>query len=244
MSEQPLALVTGAASGIGAATLKYLSDCGWRVQGIDLTDGQDIVAADVSDPESLLRAAAQRGEDRLDALIIAAGIWDSGDDRHSRVSLDAWERTWRVNVTGTLLTLRTFEPRLGSGSSVVTLGSVAALTAMPGRDAYTASKGAIVALTRSWAADLIRSGIRVNCVCPGPTATAMTATALSSQSLDLPKGRAATAQEVAAVIAGIVNPDATYLNGAVIPVDGGLTSTLPTVKLTPRDTRAIAARAR
>jgi NAD(P)-dependent dehydrogenase (short-subunit alcohol dehydrogenase family) len=228
------AVVTGAASGIGAATVQVLRERGWDVRGIDLNARKGIVQADVSDADTMMRAAAELGSDPLDAVIAAAGIWDPRDGRHSNVPLDVWERTWSVNVTGTMLTLRTLEKRLRAGSSFVTVGSVVALAAMPGRDAYTASKGAIVALTRAWAADLIRKGIRVNCVCPGPTSTPMTEAALRDGELQLPLGRAASAVEVASVIVGIVDLESSYLNGAVIPVDGGLSSTLGTVPLTPR----------
>lgn len=230
----PHALVTGAASGIGRATAEALRERGWRVSGLDLAPEEGLIQADISNQESLSAAAEKLGSERLDALIAAAGIWDARDERHSKLDLEVWERTWRVNVTGTLLTVRSFEHLLGPGSSIVTLGSVAALAGMPRRDAYTASKGAIVALTRSWAADLIRSGIRANCVCPGPTATPMTAAALGSEEPPLPLGRPAHAAEVATVIAAVVDPDASYLNGAVIPVDGGLTAALGTVDLRPR----------
>jgi 3-oxoacyl-[acyl-carrier protein] reductase len=235
----PRALVTGGASGIGSATVELLRSRGWEAIGLDLSAAEGVVVADVTDADSLGEAARAVGPESLDAVVAAAGIWDQRDDRYSRVDLEAWERTWRVNVTGAMLTLRTFEPLLGSGSSVVTLGSVAALAGMPRRDAYTASKGAIVALTRAWAADLIRRGIRVNCVCPGPTATPMTAAALGpdAAAVSLPLGRPADPDEVAAVIAALVDPQASYLNGAVIPVDGGLTAALGTVDLTPRPPR-------
>ena len=237
----PRAVITGAASGIGKATAALLAERGWEVTGVDLAGGDGIVVADVTDADSLKAAAQAAGPEPVDALVAAAGIWDERDDRHSTVDLGVWERTWRVNVTGTMLTVRSFEHLLVPGSSIVTLGSVAALVAMPRRDAYTASKGAIVALTRAWAADLIRRGVRANCICPGPTATPMTAAAMGQGGAELerelPLGRAAEAAEVAAVIAGVVDPAATYLNGAVIPVDGGLTAALGTVDLTPRKKR-------
>lgn len=228
------AVVTGAASGIGFAISELLRNRGWEVCGIDLHAGGGIVAADVSDPEAMEAAARQIGDGPFNAVISAAGIWDMRDDRHSHVDLGLWERTWRINVTGTMLTLRNFEPRMAEGSCFVTFGSVAALAGMPKRDAYTASKGAVVALSRAWAADLIRKRIRVNCVCPGPTATAMTAEVLTQSDLNLPLGRAAHADEVAAVVASIVSPEMSYLSGAILPIDGGLTATMPNVPLVPR----------
>ncbi len=138
------ALVTGAASGIGAATVELLASDGWRVQGLDIAGGAGVERADVSDPESLADAAEVLGDGPLHALVCAAGIWLVDDDRYSSVDLGVWERTWSVNVTGTMLTLRTFAPRLVPGSAVVTIASVAAMAGFPRRDAYTASKGAVL----------------------------------------------------------------------------------------------------
>jgi NAD(P)-dependent dehydrogenase (short-subunit alcohol dehydrogenase family) len=139
-----------------------------------------------------------------------------------------------VNVTGTMLTLRAFAPRLTTGSAVTTIASVVALAGFPKRDAYTASKGAIVALSRAWAADLIGHGIRVNCVCPGVTSTPMATTVTDVEHPDLPLGRPATPAEVAEVIVAISEPAASYLSGAIVPVDGGLTAAARTARITRR----------
>ena len=231
---QRTAVVTGAGSGIGATTAQLLRGNGWEVLGVDLRAGDGVVAADVTDEASLTAAAAALEKGTLDALVCAAGVWLPGDDRYASVDLEVWNRTLAVNVTGTMLSLRAFAPYLRSGGSVVTIGSVAALSGIPKRDAYTASKGAIVALTRAWAADLIRLGIRVNCVAPGQVATAMTAHVTGLDHSRLPLGREAEAIEVASVIAALCDPALGYLNGAVIPVDGGLTAASGLVPLTPR----------
>jgi NAD(P)-dependent dehydrogenase (short-subunit alcohol dehydrogenase family) len=230
------AVVTGAASGIGRATVDALRWRGWDVAGLDIAVGRDseIIPVDVSNEASLRRVAAGLSLQMLNALVCCAAIWAHDDDRFSAVSSDAWASTWSVNVTGTMNSLRVFVPSMVSGASIVTLGSVVSLVGMPRRDAYTASKGAIVALTRAWAADLIRDGIRVNCVCPGVTATPMTKDELirTGDNLPLPLGRPASAREIADVICLCL--DATYLNGAVIPVDGGWTSTSLATPITPR----------
>ena len=216
-----LAVVTGAASGIGAAVCARFRADGWEVVGVDRTPGSPvdgIVAADITDPDALAAAVGALDGRPVDALVCAAGVWLPGDDRYSRLDLDVWDTTWRVNVTGTMLTLRAVDPLLAPGASVMTVASLAALAGMPRRDAYTASKGAIVALTRAWAADLIRRGIRVNCVAPGVVDTPMT-TDTGAEALGLPLGRAAAPEEVADVIVSVAG--AGYLNGAVIPVDGG-----------------------
>ena len=230
-------VVTGAGSGIGAATVDRFRRGGWDVFGIDLNGRDGVIQADVSDPEALGAAVTQLGVHQIDALVCAAGIWSDQDDRYASVDLEVWAKTLAVNVTGTMLTLRTFGPLLGEGGAVVTIASMAALVGMPRRDAYTASKGAIVALTRAWAADLVRRGIRVNCVAPGVVDTPMTERARGSENLVLPFGRPASPDEVAQVIFSIADPRAGYLNGAVIPIDGGMTAAASTVDLSPRPAR-------
>lgn len=226
-----LAVVTGAASGIGAAVAARFAGDGWDVLGLDRAPGDGVVAADVTDPASLEDAAVSLDGRDVDALVCAAGVWLDGDDRYTTVDLDVWETTWRVNVTGTMLTLRSFAPLLASGAGVVTVGSLAALAGIPRRDAYTASKGAVVALSRAWAADLVRRGIRVNCVAPGVVDTPMTERT-AGDDLDLPLGRPATPDEIAEVIVGAATSG--YLNGAVIPIDGGVTAAARWSPIAPR----------
>ncbi|WP_343901529.1 SDR family oxidoreductase, partial [Nocardioides aquaticus] len=146
-----VAVVTGAASGIGAAVVARLERDGWEVVGVDRIEGPGIISADVTSEDQLARAAAGLVGRRVDALVCAAGIWDRDDDRYTSVSDDVWHRTWAVNVTGTMLTLRAFAPLMGEGGSVVTIASMAAVSGIPKRDAYTASKGAVLALSRAWA---------------------------------------------------------------------------------------------
>lgn len=234
-SEPRTAVVTGAASGMGAATAQRLRAEGWTVLGLDQAGQEpDVVRADVTDLASLEEALARLGDAPVDALVLAAGIWSSNDDRYSAVPLDVWERTMAVNVTGAMLSLRAVAPRFRPGSAVVTMASLAALTGIPRRDAYTASKGAIVALTRAWAADLIRLGVRVNCVAPAQVATPMTQHVTGIDTARLPLGREATPAEIVEVILALLNPAASYLNGAIIPVDGGLTAASSLVSISLR----------
>lgn len=230
------AVITGAASGIGLATMKELQHRGWECLGVDLNgNSEGVVRADVRDQAEIKSVAEESCVTPIDALICAAGIWHSSDDRYATLSESAWRETWEVNVTGAMNTLRFFGPLLRTGSAVVTVASIAALTGMPRMDAYTASKGAIVALTRAWAADLIRRGIRVNCVAPGITETPMTVAKLSpNEEQELPLGRQALPAEIGHVIAELAGRGASYLNGVVIPVDGGLTSAIRTMSLQPR----------
>ncbi len=234
MSAPRTAVVTGAGSGIGRATADRLRADGWRVLGLDLTAAPDVVQADVTDLASLEAAAGRLADAPVHALVLAAGIWSAQDDRYTSVPLDVWNRTLAVNVTGMMLSLRAFAPRLQPGSSVVTIASLAALSGIPRRDAYTASKGAVVALTRAWAADLIRLGVRVNAIAPGQVATPMTSHVTGVDTARLPLGREADPAEIVEVVLALLNPAATYLNGAVIPVDGGLTAGSALVPLSPR----------
>lgn len=229
-----LAVVTGAASGIGSAVVAHFVELGWDVVGVDRSEGPGIVQADVSSESDMLAAAATLHGRRVDALVCAAGIWDKADDRYTTVSAEVWERTWAVNVTGTMLSLRAFAPLMAPGGSIVTIASMAAISGIPRRDAYTASKGAVLALSRAWAADLIRRGIRVNTLAPGIVETPMTEHLNGEYESTLPLGRAATAREVAAVAVSLAGPELSYLNGVVVPVDGGLTAVNSLVSLAPR----------
>lgn len=228
------AIVTGAGSGIGFEACRQLRAAGWYVVGIDLSEGDGIEQADVTNLAELEAVAASLNGARVDALLCIAGIWSQRDDRYSSVPLDVWNQTLAVNVTGTMLTMRAFAPLLAEGSSVVTVASMAALSGIPRRDAYTASKGAIVALTRAWAADLIRLGIRVNCIAPGVVETPMTANVRGQDEPSLPLGRTASAAEVAAVIVSLTGEGMGYVNGAIIPIDGGITAANGLVTLAPR----------
>ncbi len=228
---QKIAVITGGAQGIGGASARFLSEAGWTVHTLDLKPGPlanvQSHICDVTDAGAQAELAAQIGP--LDALICCAGInLRPKDNSPERLELAAWERTLAVNLTGTMLSVRAFRPQIRPDGAIVTLGSVAAIRAMPWADAYTASKGALVALTRTWAVDYSRHGIRVNCVCPGPVDTGMMAGMIEQhgpdQQLQLPQQRMARPDEVASVIGFLVSPGASYLSGAVIPVDGCATA--------------------
>lgn len=229
-----VAIITGGSSGIGLACVDALQTRGLLVHVIDRTpcprDGVSSHVVDVTDAAGLATVELALGAP-LRAVVCAAGIWDGeGDGGPTDLDLAVWDRTLAVNLTGTMLTVRAFADRLADDGAIVTVASVAALAGMPRRDAYSASKGALAALTRAWALDFSRRGIRVNCVCPGVTRTAMTDGLFEALDHDrlisLPQQRPAQPEEIAEVIAFVASPQASYLSGAIIPVDGGASSGL------------------
>ncbi len=227
-------VVTGAASGQGAAAVSALHGEGAVVVA---TDVQSFAAAapervhhrnlDVSSPEAW-RALAEwlRTEfGRVDGLINNAGRTSRA--RLDEVAVEEWNRALAVNLTGPMLGIQALAPLMGEGASIVNVGSVAGLTAHY-TAAYTASKWGLRGLTRVAAMELGPRGIRVNAVHPGYIETPMTANAPATfrganQALT-PLGRVGSAEEVAALMVFLMSTECTFLSGAEIPVDGGLSS--------------------
>jgi NAD(P)-dependent dehydrogenase (short-subunit alcohol dehydrogenase family) len=236
-----VALVTGAASGIGRACVQRLVAAGTAVAAVDLDVAplRDLdalaLAADVAD-HAAVEAAVARAEAELgplDAVVNVAGITGSSDAAECHVTpVDEWRRVLDVNLTGPFLVCRAALPGMlerGAGS-IVNVASVAGLVAFPGRCAYSASKGGVVQLTRSLAADYAARGIRANAVCPGMVDTPMTSWRLEQPDLraavlaKIPAGRVATAAEVAEAVALLAGDAMVYMNGAMLVLDGGWTA--------------------
>jgi len=234
-----VALVTGGASGIGLATAQLLAERGARVAALDLhPDGVPDpllgVACDVSDPgtvdAAVARVAAELG--RIDIVVNNAGIGAQGTVEEN--SDEEWLRVLDVNVVGIARVTRAALPHLrrSPSASVVNTCSVAGWAGLPRRAAYSASKGAVMALTLAMAADHVREGIRVNCVAPGTADTpwvgrlldAATDPVAERAALEArqPLGRLVSAQEVAAAIAYLASPLAGSTTGTVLAVDGGM----------------------
>jgi NAD(P)-dependent dehydrogenase (short-subunit alcohol dehydrogenase family) len=247
------AVVTGGGSGIGQATCLRLASEGASVLVTDIDPAAAEVTAaridalggvatsaelDVSaDVEELLPNLVTQHLGELDALVNNAGVGAAGTILET--SEDDWRRLFAVNVDGVLHCTRAVLPAMleRDRGAIVNVASVAGITGLPNRFAYCATKGAVVSMTRALALDYARTGIRVNCVCPGtidtPWVESMAAGApdreqfFAEMAARQPVGRLGTAEEIAAAIAFLCSSDSEFMTGSALTVDGGLTAGIP-----------------
>lgn len=241
--EQPVAAITGAGDGIGWATAQIFASHGYRVVFLDVdADGafaranelgatHGAMACDVS-KEADVRAAFRAIKDQfghLDALVNNAGI-GSPHLPTSEQTVESFERVLGVHLTGTFLCSREAHALMASrnAGSIVNVSSIAGLTGLPRRNAYGAAKAGIATMTKSMACEWARSGIRVNAVAPGFTATALVKKLASDGFVDTPRlqrripmGRLAEPSEIAEAIYFLSSGGASYITGTVLSVDGG-----------------------
>jgi NAD(P)-dependent dehydrogenase (short-subunit alcohol dehydrogenase family) len=234
-----VAVVTGGASGIGAAIATALTDEGAQVAVLDRDpSGADprfaAFAADVADRDAVERAIAGVGErfGRIDILVNNAGIGAQGDVAAN--DDDEWARVFSINVTGIARVTAAALPwlRKSPAAAICNTSSVAATAGLPQRALYSASKGAVLSLTRAMAADHLREGIRVNAVNPGTADTPWVARLLASAAdpaaeraaleARQPHGRLVSADEVAGAVLYLVSPTSGSTTGTDIEVDGGM----------------------
>jgi 2-keto-3-deoxy-L-fuconate dehydrogenase len=234
-----VAVVTGAAAGIGQATAARLASRGASVAGLDVepkagTNSVLGLHADVSDQGSVDAAieAAVREFGGIDILVNNAGIGAVGTVEDNED--DEWHRVFDVNVVGMVRMARATLPHLRKSQSgaIVNVASVAATVGLPERACYGTSKGAVLSLTLAMAADLLGDGVRVNCVCPGTIDTPwvgrlmQTAPNPERRRAELaarqPLGRLGSADEVADAILYLAAPSASFVTGTALTVDGGL----------------------
>jgi NAD(P)-dependent dehydrogenase (short-subunit alcohol dehydrogenase family) len=240
MTQDPSArrvVVTGGASGIGAATVRRVAAAGAAVAVLDRAAKPVesdlpalLIQTDVADAGAVDAAVAAAAEQLggIDALITAAGITSRGTIEDT--TPEAWDTVFAVNVRGTYLCARAAMPHLRAGRdpAIVTVASQLALVANANNAAYCASKGAVLQLTRAMAIDALPLGVRVNCVCPGATCTPLTAAHYSDaadrgdQERQL-LGRLIEPDEIAVAIAYLASAEARATVGAILVVDGGYT---------------------
>jgi NAD(P)-dependent dehydrogenase (short-subunit alcohol dehydrogenase family) len=233
--EGRIAIVTGAASGMGAATARLLAEAGATVLGADIASHAAIaLVGDVADSAfcdaAVAKAVALHG--RLDILVNAAGVIVRADAPATDDA--AWSKQMRVNVDGSFFMCRAAIRQMrqqGSGA-IVNFGSIWGSAGGKGHVAYATAKGAVHNLTRSLALDHAREGIRVNAVCPGEVDTPMLrgagrAVPMTDAQLAemadriVPNGRLAQPEEIGRVVVFLCTDAASYMTGALVPVDGG-----------------------
>jgi NAD(P)-dependent dehydrogenase (short-subunit alcohol dehydrogenase family) len=228
-----VALVSGAARGIGAAVAARLREEGAAVVRSDLVAGEGVLHCDVTDAAGCAAAVETvvREHGRLDVLVNVAGI--GGASRIGDVTPAAWRRIVEVNLTGTfLLSQAALEPLVAARGVIVNMASVAGLRATPYNAAYCASKGGVIMLTKSMALELAGAGVRVNAVCPASVDTPFLRGFRLPEDADMallsraasPMGRTIDVSEVAAAVAYLASDDAATVSGTTLVIDGASTA--------------------
>jgi NAD(P)-dependent dehydrogenase (short-subunit alcohol dehydrogenase family) len=247
-----VALITGAAAGLGRVAAERFAAEGARVVVADVVSGADTVGAieaaggsavavtcDVTDEEQV-QAAVRAGVDAFGGLHVLynnAGVMLSEDDDPTNTPLDVYERTMDINVKGVLLGCRHGIPAIlaSGGGSVVNVASfVAHMGAATPQIAYTASKGAVLAMTREIAVIYARRGVRANALCPGPIMTPLLAKFLSDEArrerrlVHIPMGRFGQPEEIAAGALFLASDESSWMTGQSLIIDGGITAAYTT----------------
>jgi 3-oxoacyl-[acyl-carrier protein] reductase len=223
MTTQRTALVTGGASGLGAAAARRLRADGLRVLTLDLTGTVDLIL-DVTDEAGLTSASAEIGT--VDVLINSAGIVGANRPLLETTS-DEWRRVFDVNVLGTVNTIRTFVPgmRDRGWGRVVNFASMAGKDGNPNLSVYSASKAAVIGLTKSLGKELATTGVIVNAIAPAVIATPMNASTapdvLAHLTSLIPMKRVGQPEEVAELVAFLASDRVSFSTGAVYDISGG-----------------------
>ncbi len=228
-------LVTGGSRGIGRAVVDQVTKAGTAVAVVARAPSREPygsddvleIPTDVTDTaavgEALASAREHLGE--LAVVVNCAGVHRGG--RIADLGRARWEEVLATNLTGAYEVCHAAAPHLGEGAAIINVGAVVGFRGFPGDSAYASAKAGLAGLTRSLAVELAPAGVRVNLVVPGFVDTAMTATVSAAArariEAAIPAGRTGTAEEIADVVVSVAA--ATYMTGAVVPVDGGLMAT-------------------
>jgi NAD(P)-dependent dehydrogenase (short-subunit alcohol dehydrogenase family) len=237
--EEKVSVITGAASGIGAEAARLFASEGARVVGVDLAEGAEgemAIVADVTDPGQVEGMYAQARErfGRIDVLFNNAGINPPEDASILETPLDVFQKVQDVNLRSVFLCCKHGIPHLlenESGGSVINTASfVAVMGAAVSQISYTASKGAVLAMSRELGVEFAHRGVRVNALCPGPVDTPLLHELFASDPkkaerrlVHLPFGRFALAREVANGALFLAGDESSYVTSSTFLVDGGLT---------------------
>ncbi len=232
-------VITGAASGIGAESARAFAAEGARVVGVDLSDGAPgelAIECDVTE-EAQVEALYARVRDELggvDVLFNNAGINPSEDTTITDTPMDAWQRVQDVNVRSVYLCCKHGIPHLvdaGGGSVINTASFVAVLGAAVSQISYTASKGAVLALSRELGVEFADRGVRVNALCPGPVNTPLLKELFAKDPekagkrlMHAPMGRFGEPEEIAAAALFLASDESSFVNATTFMVDGGLSA--------------------
>jgi len=236
--EGKVCVITGAASGIGAETAALFRSEGATVVGVDLRDdfaGVDLaLACDVADEDAVrgMYARAREAYGKLDVLFNNAGISPNDDASVLDTSLEAWQRVQDVNLKSVFLCCKYGIPHLlesGGGSVINTASFVAVMGAATSQISYTASKGAVLALSRELGVEFGRAGVRVNALCPGPINTPLLQELFAKDPekaarrlVHLPMGRFGETREIANAVLFLASDESSYITASTFMVDGGL----------------------
>jgi NAD(P)-dependent dehydrogenase (short-subunit alcohol dehydrogenase family) len=235
--EGKVCVITGASGGIGGASASLFAEEGARVVGVDLqagAPGELSLQADVTDEGAVrdMYARVRSELGRIDVLFNNAGISPTDDGSVTETALEAWQRVQDVNLKSVFLCCKHGIPHLlegGGGSVINTASFVATMGAATSQVSYTASKGAVLSLSRELGVQFAREGVRVNALCPGPVDTpllrelfAKDPVAAARRLVHVPMGRFARAEEIAAAALFLASDEASYVNASTFLVDGGI----------------------
>jgi NAD(P)-dependent dehydrogenase (short-subunit alcohol dehydrogenase family) len=235
--EGKVAVVTGAAGGIGAATVEVFQREGATVVGVDLLEGAPgdlALSVDVTEEFAVQQMYAQVAEryGRIDILFNNAGISPDDDTSVLETTLEAWQRVQDVNLKSVFLCCKHGIPHLlegGGGSVVNTASFVAIMGAATSQISYTASKGGVLSLTRELGVEFARKNIRVNALCPGPVDTPLLQELFANDPerarrrlVHVPMGRFGKAEEIANGVLFLASDESSFMTASTFLIDGGL----------------------